>query len=183
MPLMDEIRDTLTMTDEEAALSDMPGVRPGEERMPAPPEAKDAGLCFIGHAETPWETRSDAPRNAMGSDFVCTLHIRPAFRPALQSLAGTTHIIVLYWLHNARRDLLIQKPAHSDTVRGTFALRSPNRPNPIGLSVCDLLSIDQDNGLLTIRHIDCLNGTPILDIKPYFASVDSKPDAKVSWAK
>jgi tRNA-Thr(GGU) m(6)t(6)A37 methyltransferase TsaA len=87
--------------------------------------------------------------------------------------------MVLYWMDRARRDLVVQVPAHYGTGRGTFALRSPVRPNPIALSVVKLLKVDGTR--LEVVGLDCLDGTPLLDIKPYFASTDSVADAEVGW--
>jgi tRNA-Thr(GGU) m(6)t(6)A37 methyltransferase TsaA len=77
------------------------------------------------------------------------------------------------------RDLVLQVPRHYGEPRGTFALRSPARPNPIALSVVKLLSIEGTK--LSVVGLDCLDGTPMLDIKPYFASVDCVPEAVVGW--
>ena len=71
----------------------------------------------------------------------------------------------------------MQKPRHATGPSGTFALRSPARPNPIGLHVAKLVSLDREAGLLTLDAIDALDGTPVIDLKPYFASIDSFPDA------
>jgi len=71
---------------------------------------------------------------------------------------------VLYWLHQSRRDLVRQSPANDGTVRGTFALRSPVRPNPIGTSIATLVAVE--GATLLVRGLDCLDGTPLLDIKP-----------------
>ena len=78
-------------------------------------------------------------------------------------------------MDGARRDLVVQVPRHLGEPRGTFALRSPARPNPIALSVARLLRID--GATLEVKGLDCLDGTACLDIKPYFASIDSVPDA------
>jgi len=86
---------------------------------------------------------------------------------------------VLYWMDKARRDLVLQAPRHYATQRGTFALRSPVRPNPIAASVVELVKVDGTR--LTVRGLDCLDGTPLLDIKPYFASTDAVTDARVGW--
>ncbi len=75
---------------------------------------------------------------------------------------------------------MIQRPRHADGPRGTFSLRSPARPNPIALSVVELLGRDGDT--LRVRGLDCLDGTPLLDIKPYYASTDARPDAQVDRA-
>jgi tRNA-Thr(GGU) m(6)t(6)A37 methyltransferase TsaA len=82
-------------------------------------------------------------------------------------------------MDKAPRNLVLQTPAHYGTQRGTFALRSPARPNPIAMSVVKLQGIDGNK--LNVVGLDCLDGTPLLDIKPYFASVDSVPDATVGW--
>jgi tRNA-Thr(GGU) m(6)t(6)A37 methyltransferase TsaA len=87
-----------------------------------------------------------------------------------------SHLILLYWLDGSRRDLLVQAPKHLDAPRGTFSLRSPVRPNPIGLAVVELLGVEGNR--LRVRNIDCRDGTPLIDIKPYFASTDSVPDAR-----
>ena len=71
---------------------------------------------------------------------------------------------MLYWLHESRRDLVKQSPANDGAVRGTFALRSPVRPNPIGSSIVKLVS--REAYLLKVRGLDCLDGTPLLDLKP-----------------
>jgi len=73
----------------------------------------------------------------------------------------------------------VQAPAHYSSGRGTFALRSPVRPNPIALSVVRLLKVEGNR--LQVVSLDCLDGTPLLDIKPYFASTDAIPDAEVGW--
>jgi tRNA (Thr-GGU) A37 N-methylase len=82
-------------------------------------------------------------------------------------------------MDQARRDLVVQVPGHYGTGRGTFALRSPVRPNPIALSVVRLLKVEGTT--LSVVGMDCLDGTPLLDLKPYFASVDAEPDARVGW--
>ncbi|MGY2049005.1 tRNA (N6-threonylcarbamoyladenosine(37)-N6)-methyltransferase TrmO [Methylobacterium sp. JK268] len=154
------------------------GLRPGEEGIPLPPDF-DAGLHFIGRIRTPWTRREDCPKNAAQSSEPCGIEVDPLYAPGLAGLDGTTHLIVLYWMDRAPRGLLLQQPRHAPERRGTFALRSPARPNPIALSVVDLLAIE--GARLTVRGLDCLDGTPLLDLKPYFASTDSKPGALVGW--
>ena len=82
-------------------------------------------------------------------------------------------------MDQARRDLTLQVPRHYGAQRGTFALRSPARPNPIAMSVVKLLKLDGRQ--LLVQGLDCLDGTPLLDIKPYFASTDAVPDAVTGW--
>jgi tRNA-Thr(GGU) m(6)t(6)A37 methyltransferase TsaA len=144
------------------------------------PQTFDAGLYFIGRVRTPWTRRADCPRNARGSDAVCTIELDPRYAAALDAVATCTHLVVLYFMHQARRDLVVQVSRHSGK-RGTFALRSPVRPNPIAMSVVKLLRVEGTT--LSVVGLDCLDGTPLIDIKPYFASVDSVPDAVVGWSK
>jgi len=155
-----------------------PGIRDGEVSV-TPPDATDAGLYFIGRIRTPWTNRKDCPKNARGSDAVCTIEVDPRWAAALSGVETCSHLIVLYWMDQARRDLAVQVPSHYQEGRGTFALRSPVRPNPIALSVVRLLKVDGTK--LSVVGLDCLDGTPLVDIKPYFASVDCVPDARVGW--
>jgi len=153
--------------------------RPGEETVTLP-AAFDAGLYFIGRIGTPWTRRADCPKNGRQTEAVCTVRVDPAYVPALQNVEGATHLILLYWMDRAARNLVRQRPRHADGSRGTFSLRSPARPNPVALSVVELIRRDGDT--LQVRGLDCLDGTPLLDIKPYYASTDSRPDARVEKA-
>jgi hypothetical protein len=90
-----------------------------------------------------------------------------------------SHVVVLYWMDRARRDLVLQAPHHYSERRGTFALRSPVRPNPIAISVARIVGIE--GCTLTVVGLDCVDNTPLLDLKPYFASTDSVPEAAVGW--
>jgi len=154
------------------------GIRPGEKAVDLPAKP-DAGVFYIGRIHTPWRERKDCPKNARESDAVCTVGLEPRFAEGLKDVESCSHIILLYWMDKAPRNLVLQAPKHYGTQRGTFALRSPARPNPIAMSVVKLLGIDGNT--LKVVGLDCLDGTPLLDIKPYFASVDSVPDATVGW--
>jgi tRNA-Thr(GGU) m(6)t(6)A37 methyltransferase TsaA len=143
------------------------------------PTSFDAGLYFIGRIRTPWRTRDECPKNARESDAVCTIEVDPGFGAALKGVETCSHMLVLYWMDQARRDLLVQAPRHYGEPRGTFALRSPVRPNPIAASVVKLVAVDGPR--LSVVGLDCLDGTPLLDLKPYFASTDAVPDAMVGW--
>jgi len=156
-------------------------IRPGEIAITLPAEA-DASVYFIGRIRTPWKTRKEAPKNAREAretGAVCTIEVDPRWEKALSGVESCSHLFVLYWMDQARRDLVFQTPAHYSSGRGTFALRSPARPNPIALSVVRLLKVE--GAKLQVVALDCLDGTPLLDIKPYFASTDSIPDAQVGW--
>jgi tRNA-Thr(GGU) m(6)t(6)A37 methyltransferase TsaA len=155
---------------------DRADIRDGEVGVELPAEF-DAGLYFIGRIRTPWTDRDDCPKNARESDAVCTIEIDPRWAAALTDIASCSHVLVLYWMHEARRDLVLQVPRHLGRPRGTFALRSPVRPNPIAASVARLVAVDGRR--LSVIGLDCLDGTPLVDLKPYFASTDAVPDATV----
>ncbi len=162
------------------SIGDDQGVRPGEV-VTELPGSFDAGLYFIGSIRTPWTTRAQCPKNARESDAVCTIEVDARWSAALKDVATCSHLVVLYWMDRARRDLVLQAPRHYGEPRGTFALRSPVRPNPIAMSVVRLDRVEGTR--LTVAGLDCLDGTPLIDIKPYFASVDAVPDAMVGWHK
>ncbi len=157
---------------------DNDGLREGEVAVELPKEF-DASVYFIGRIRTPWTRRNDCPKNGRESEAVCTIELDPRWAEGLRGLETSSHVLVLYWMDKARRDLVLQAPRHYAEQRGTFALRSPVRPNPIAASVARLLGIDRTR--LSVVGLDCLDGTPLLDIKPYFASTDAVPDAVVGW--
>ncbi len=163
---------------EQSSREEAYGLRKGEIAAVLP-ERFDASLYFIGRIHTPWRRRQDCPKNARESEAVCTIVVDPRWAEGLKDLESASHVIVLYWMDRARRDLLRQAPHHYNEPRGTFSLRSPARPNPIALSVARLVGIEANT--LSVIGIDCLDGTPLLDIKPYFASTDAAPDATVGW--
>ncbi len=153
-------------------------IRPGEVAVPLP-EHFDAQLYFIGCIRTPWTRREDCPKNARESDAICTIEVDERWADALTEVESCSHLLVLYWMDRARRDLVLQVPRHYGEPRGSFALRSPVRPNPIAASVVRL--IERNGRVLSVMGLDCLDGTPLLDLKPYFASTDAVPDAVVGW--
>jgi tRNA-Thr(GGU) m(6)t(6)A37 methyltransferase TsaA len=153
-------------------------IRDGEQAITLP-DKFDAGLYFIGRIHTPWQTREACPKNARESDALCTVEVDPRYAEGLKDLEGISHLLLLYWMDKARRDLIVQRPRHYNELRGTFALRSPVRPNPIAASVVRLVKVE--GAKLSVIGLDCLDGTPLLDIKPYFASTDAVADASVGW--
>ncbi|HXF55431.1 MAG TPA: tRNA (N6-threonylcarbamoyladenosine(37)-N6)-methyltransferase TrmO [Hyphomicrobiaceae bacterium] len=151
--------------------------RPGEVSIRLPSRA-DAALHFIGRIRTPFASVTECPKNTREADAVATVEIDPRYAAGLEGVELFSHLVLLYWLDEARRDLIRQAPSHLTGPRGVFALRSPIRPNPIGLAVVELLAVA--GTILRVRNIDCRDGTPLLDVKPYFPSTDSFPDARVA---
>lgn len=137
--------------------------RPGEVAVPLPPTT-DAGVYFIGVIRTPWRERGECPKRGRLDGPVCSIVVDERWREGLTDIADHTRIQVLYWMHRSRRDLVIQSPFRTGRATGTFALRSPVRPNPIASSVVELVGIE--GGTLLVRGLDCLDGTPLIDLKP-----------------
>ena len=138
-------------------------IRPGERRVDiGPPD--DAGLYFIGRIRTPWTDRKDCPRQGDATGPICRVEIAPPWDAALDGIEQFERIELLYWLDRSRRDLLTQSPKSDGATRGTFALRSPVRPNPIGTSVVRLER--REGATLFVRGLDCLDGSPLIDVKP-----------------
>ena len=135
------------------------------ERIVDLPATADASVYFLGRLRTPWSARSECPRRGdPEAGPLCRVEVDPRWREALAGLDRHAHLELLYWMHLARRDLVMQNPKTRGELFGTFALRSPMRPNPISSSIVTLVSIEPD-GLL-VRGLDCVDGTPLVDIKP-----------------
>lgn len=142
-------------------------------------------LRAIGHLETPWATPADCPRNGRQPDPMplCRAVVDAAFHEGLTGIEGFSHLILLYWMHQAappeKRPLVFTPPFDSEP-RGVFTTRAPFHPNSIGMSVVALDGIEAP-GVLKVRWLDCVTGTPLLDIKPYLPTTDSVPEATMGW--
>lgn len=140
-------------------------MRPGEVAGEVPLRA-DAALAFVGRIETPWRDRAACPRQGDREHGpMCRIHVDPGWAAALDGIDGHPELQVLYWMHQARRDLLRLAPRTHAGPRGPFALRAPTRPNPIASSVVALLG--RNGPVLAVRGLDCVDGTPLLDLKPW----------------
>jgi tRNA-Thr(GGU) m(6)t(6)A37 methyltransferase TsaA len=149
--------------DREAAMVRENEIREGERAVDAP-SARDAGLVFIGRIRTPWTSRLATPRQGRHDGPVCRLEIFEPWVPALKGVDFYSTLVVIYWLHQSRRDLVLQSPKNNKSTRGTFSLRSPVRPNPIATSIVKLVSVE--GSTVFVRGLDCLDETPLLDLKP-----------------
>jgi tRNA (adenine37-N6)-methyltransferase len=128
------------------------------------PPATDAGLIYIGRIHTPWANRLECPRQGRRDGPTCRIEVFEPWVAALDGIDDFAQLEVLYWLHESRRDLVRQSPRNDGVARGTFALRTPVRPNPIGTQIVTLIRVDGKN--LFVRGLDCLDGTPLIDLKP-----------------
>jgi len=138
---------------------------------PITPAMNSFIVTAIGIIHSPYLSREDAPRQGRFSDALVTLEILPEFSEGLQDVEQEPYLIVLYWLDRSDRTTLKAIPPHTGIEHGVFATRSPDRPNPIGICIVEL--IRREGNLLFVRGLDALDGTPLLDIKPYSADLDS----------
>lgn len=155
--------------------------RPGEIELDRDPAALPGNgrVVFVGTVHSPWTGRHECPKNltqARERGGRCEIAVGEPYRDGLKGLEIGARIIVLSWFDRARRDLIVQKPRHAHEPSGVFALRSPVRPNPVGLHVVTITDIDTAAGRIGIDAIDLLDGTPIIDIKPYYPAIDAFPD-------
>ena len=133
----------------------------------------------IGVIHSPFTEKMQTPIQPTLSQAVGQVEVFPEFADGLQDLEGFSHIILLYVFHQSDGYTLQVKPFLDDQLRGLFATRYPRRPNPIGLSVVQLLA-RRDN-ILEIEGVDVLEGTPLLDIKPYVPDFDVYTETRTGW--
>lgn len=139
-------------------------------------------ICLnpIGRIVSPWKNPEGMPiQSAAAQGVKGKIILLPGYVPGLQDLEGFSHIILIYYFHNIRESKLIVKPFLDDQPRGVFATRAPQRPNQIGLSVVKLIKVEGDT--LYIENLDILDGTPLLDIKPYVPMIDEHAATSIGW--
>jgi tRNA-Thr(GGU) m(6)t(6)A37 methyltransferase TsaA len=124
----------------------------------------------VGYVRSPYRTRHDAPRQGRLSDTVSEIVIGEEYRPALWRIEERRHLWVLCWFDRADRSVLRAIPPGMKDEKGVFAIRSPDRPNPIAICMVDLLEVR--DGVLKVRGLDALDGTPVIDIKMHSPAID-----------
>lgn len=132
---------------------------------------KTMNLKKIGHIYSKYTSSEMAPRQGRYSDEESTIEILPEYISALEGLEKVESIIVLYWGDRADREVLKTKPPFMTEEYGVFSTRSPHRPNPIAMCVCNIISIE--NNKIKVKGLDALDGSPLLDIKRYIPRVDT----------
>lgn len=141
---------------------------------------KELKIRPIGIIHSPFTSPKGTPiQSTGGADVQATVEVYPEYAEGLQDLEGFSHLILLYYFHLAKPYSLTVLPFMDSVPHGLFATRAPSRPNPIGLSVVHLLS--RKENILTIEEIDILDGTPLLDIKPYISDADLRQGTRKGW--
>ncbi len=134
----------------------------------------------IGTIHSPFSDLKDMPIQPTGkASAPGTAEVLPEFVAGLKDLEGFSHVILLYHLHEVRRTDLAVTPFLGSEPRGVFATRAPTRPNPIGLSIVELVRIEGNR--VYLGNVDILDGTPLLDIKPYVPEFDQPVAARAGW--
>lgn len=123
-----------------------------------------ATLKSIGHISTPYKAIEDCPKNIVFNGPLCQLIIKDEYKDGLLGLKSGQKILILYWFENTDGNALRQDSNRDEELLGTFALRSPHRPNPIGAAILPIETIEA--GVVFVKGLDCLDGTHLLDIKP-----------------
>ncbi|AZT89355.1 tRNA (N6-threonylcarbamoyladenosine(37)-N6)-methyltransferase TrmO [Caldicellulosiruptor changbaiensis] len=127
-------------------------------------------LVKIGIIHSPYKTKEEAPRQGADSEEICYIEIFEKYIEGLKDIEEARYLIVLYWGHQSNRGVLTTLTPFSDVPKGVFACRSPNRPNPVLLDIAEL--IDRKGNVLVVKGLDAIDGSPVIDIKPYYERID-----------
>jgi tRNA-Thr(GGU) m(6)t(6)A37 methyltransferase TsaA len=142
-------------------------------------KAPEIELSPIGIIHSPFREKEGMPLQSVRSQEVGILQVFREYELGLQDIEGFTHLIILYYFHQEPETGLLVKSCLEESVHGVFATRSPKRPNHIGISTVEL--IGREGNLLRVSGIDVLDGTPLLDIKPYVPRIDDRAEARSGW--
>ena len=134
-------------------------------------------LEIIGVVHSKYKTTKDAP--FQGGDEISKIEIKKEYLEGLKDIDGFTHLHIYYWLHKSKDFSLLVKTPWDEVLHGVFATRSPHRPNPIGHSVVEL--VGRKNNILIVKRLDAIEGTPVIDIKPYIPRLDLKNNVVSGW--
>jgi len=138
-------------------------------------------LKRLGIIRSPYRTMDEAPFQGRFSEEEAVLEIYDEFADGMKDVEASRYLILLYWGHLANRKVLRMVTPWGPEVRGVFACRSPSRPNPIAFCVVEL--IQREGSRLVVRGCDAIDGSAILDLKPYSSRIDCVPDARIGWFK
>jgi len=135
----------------------------------------------IGIIHSPYKSREEAPYQGCERDEICQVELFKEFEEGLKDIEGFSHITLIYYCHKSQGYHLLVKTPWGIKLHGLFTTRSPNRPCPLGLSVVELVA--REKNILKVKGLDAIDGTPLLDIKPYIPSIDEKVQVEIGWLK
>ena len=138
-------------------------------------------LKSIGIIHTPYKNKEEIPCQAYKSDKIGEVEVFGEFEEALKDIEGFSHIYLIYYFHETTGYKPLVKPFLGERPHGLFATRHYNRPNPIGISIVEL--IERSGNILRVRQVDVLDRTPLLDIKPYVPQFDQRINVRIGWLK
>jgi tRNA-Thr(GGU) m(6)t(6)A37 methyltransferase TsaA len=133
----------------------------------------------IGIIHSPHKDSAQPPYQGYRSEEVSQIEVFKEFEEGLRDIEGFSHIIVIFWFHKSRGYHLLVRPPWDEILHGLFATRSPHRPCPLGLTVAELIS--RKDNVLEVRGLDAIDGTPLLDIKPYIPEIDERSTVRLGW--
>jgi tRNA-Thr(GGU) m(6)t(6)A37 methyltransferase TsaA len=133
----------------------------------------------IGIIHSPYKNTGAAPYQGCKSEEISQIEVFKEFEEGLKDIEGFSHIIVIYWFHKSQGYHLLVKTPWDDSLHGLFTTRSPHRPCPLGLTVVELVA--REKNILKVKGLDAIDGTPLLDIKPYIPGVDERSVGKLGW--
>ena len=133
----------------------------------------------IGIIHSPHRNIRVAPYQGYRSEEISQIEVFEDFEEGLKDIEGFSHIVVIFWFHKSEGFHLLVKTPWDDVLHGLFATRSPHRPCPLGLTVAELIA--RQNNILKVKGLDAIDGTPLLDIKPYITSIDERSVVKAGW--
>lgn len=133
----------------------------------------------IGVIHSPFKTQEETPIQPFSSEAVGRVEVFNPFKEGLEGIEQFSHIILVYYFHKMADERLKVKPYLDDNYRGVYSTRHPHRPNHLGISVVDLFK--REGNILLVKHIDIVDGTPLLDVKPYVSVFDRRDNVKNGW--
>lgn len=135
----------------------------------------------IGAIHSPYHDREETPRQGCWRKEICQVEVFKEFEEGLKDIDGFSHVILIYWFHKSEGYHLLITTPWDTKLHGLFTTRSPNRPCPLGLCLVELVA--REGNILSVKGLDAIDGTPLLDIKPYIPPIDEKANAQVGWLK
>jgi tRNA-Thr(GGU) m(6)t(6)A37 methyltransferase TsaA len=133
----------------------------------------------IGIIHSPYKNRGEAPYQGYKSEEISQIDVFEEFEQGLQDIDGFSHIIIIYWFHKSQGYHLLVKTPWDEIPHGLFTTRSPHRPCPLGLTIVELVA--RENNILKVKGLDAIDGTPLLDIKPYVPGIDQRSVVRLGW--